>query len=121
VRASTVIALAAAVALVGAGVVASLRARDEFAREKFVPGDRVRVSRDYHWARGATGVIRLPPPQVAGLDGDWSGHVRRVQTTQSVVTFYWVEFDRPQRDANGDGPYLGGEIDEPHLERRERR
>lgn len=29
--------------------------------------------------------------------------------------FYWVDFDAPQIDADGDGPYAGGEIIETAL------
>jgi hypothetical protein len=43
-----------------------------------------------------------------------------VRGVDRVLTFYWVNFDEPQRDADGDGPYAGGEIDEDYLERERR-
>ncbi|HEY8223627.1 MAG TPA: hypothetical protein VIG25_00025 [Pyrinomonadaceae bacterium] len=34
---------------------------------------------------------------------------------EGPLRFYWVEFDEPQRDAEGDGPYFGAEIDSTFL------
>lgn len=116
-RISTVLILFA-VAAAAAGTASVMRARRDLAGARFVPGDRVRVSATYHWARGATGTVRLPPPPVAGQAGDWRGQVRRVQGAKGVLTFYWVQFDEAQRDADGDGPYRGGEIDGAYLEPR---
>ncbi len=118
-RISTILVLVAAV-LAGAGLASAFRARGQFPVARFQPGDRVRVDSVYHWARGATGTVRLPPPPVAGLAGDWTGHLRRVTAAKGTLTFYWIAFDQPQRDAAGDGPYSGGEIDEAHLELRPR-
>jgi len=68
----------------------------------FALGDRVRVADHHHWARGERGVItRLP---------------RKVATLAGPALFYWVEFDVAQIDADGDGPYSGGEIIEASLE-----
>lgn len=33
-----------------------------------------------------------------------------------MIVFYWVAFDEPQKDADGDGPYKGGEIDAEAIE-----
>jgi len=33
-----------------------------------------------------------------------------------VIEFYWVNFDEPQNDLDGDGPYLGGEIEAEMIE-----
>jgi hypothetical protein len=77
----------------------------------FQIGDRVVVSPNYHWAKGAKGTIARPPGAVANLAGDWKGHYRVVQTLHGPATFFWISFDTPQRDADGDGPYDGGEID----------
>jgi hypothetical protein len=114
-RISTILVLGAAV-FAAAGLASVLRARGQFPSARFQPGDRVRVDSAYHWAREATGTVRLPPAPIAGLAGDWTGHLRRVKGVQGTLTFYWVEFDQPQRDADGDGPYGGGEMEEAHLE-----
>jgi hypothetical protein len=113
-RISTVLVLCAVVLLAG-GVASVMRARSQFPVARFAPGDRVQVDSSYHWARGARGTVRLPPAPVAGLAGDWTGHIRRVKAVKGTLTFHWIEFDEPQRDAEGDGPYGGGEIDEAHL------
>lgn len=76
----------------------------------FVLGDRVLVSPEYHWAQSATGVISAPPPEIAELAGNWRHHVRYVPMRKGIAAFYWVVFDQPQRDADGDGPYNAGEI-----------
>jgi hypothetical protein len=33
-----------------------------------------------------------------------------------MIVFYWVAFDEPQKDADDDGPYEGGEIDAEAIE-----
>jgi hypothetical protein len=52
------------------------------------------------WKPGATGTVL---EIVEGEGGPW----RR--------TVYFVEFDRPQIDEEGDGPYLGSEISGRYL------
>jgi hypothetical protein len=69
---------------------------------KFAIGDRVRVLENHHWARGALGSITRPAREVATVAG--SGF------------FFWVDFDVSQMDADGDGPYFGGEIISTALE-----
>ena len=39
---------------------------------------------------------------------------RKVPSRQGLLTCYWVNFDKPQRDAEG-GLYSGGEIDGRYL------
>ena len=58
------------------------------------PGDRVRVAPTYHWAQGVSGTIEDLPTL-----GDEPFETR------------WVEFDEPQYDADGDGPYSKAAID----------
>ena len=83
---------------------------------RFVVGDRVVVSPDFHWAQGAAGTIGEPPAEVTAISGRWEGGLtRQVKTTSGDATFYWVWFDQPQRDADGDGPYGGAEIQESAL------
>ena len=82
-------------------------------------GDRVRISPQYHWAKGATGTIEAPPEFAQDLVADcdpWQGHWRIVKGRERLMRFYWVELDEPQMDADGDGPYSAGEIDADALE-----
>ena len=68
----------------------------------------------YHWAQGALGTIGMPPKFAQELVEDyahWDGWHRFVQGVYGPVEFYWVDFDQPQMDADGDGPYKGGEIE----------
>jgi hypothetical protein len=79
-------------------------------------GVRVRVSDRYFWARGATGTISKPPEQVTGISGPWDDDLTRQESSAlGVNTVYWVWFDEPQYDADGDGPYRGGSIWESAL------
>jgi hypothetical protein len=83
---------------------------------KLAAGDRVRVSNDFFWAKGATGAISKPPDAVTAISGTWDGEL--TQQEKSVLgtnTVYWVWFDEPQYDADGDGPYRGGSIWESAL------
>jgi hypothetical protein len=83
---------------------------------KFMAGDRIVVSHDYHWAKNATGKIGAPPASVVALSGPWQDNLtRNVKTRLGTKIFYWVWFDEPQVDAEGDGPYQGGEIPEDIL------
>jgi hypothetical protein len=80
---------------------------------KFSVGDRVLISPDFFWAKGATGTIACPPPEVTALSGTWNGGLTRQEhSALGEATVYWVWFDEPQRDADGDGPYSGGSIQE---------
>jgi hypothetical protein len=82
----------------------------------FTSGDRVRVSVDFLWAKGATGTISAPPDAVTSLSGRWDGGLtRQEKSALGVNTVYWVWFDEPQFDADGDGPYSGGQIWESSL------
>jgi hypothetical protein len=82
----------------------------------FTAGDRIVVSPNYHWAKNATGRIGNPPTQVVALSGLWKDDLTRtVKTRLGESTSYWVWFDQAQRDAEGDGPYQGGEIPENEL------
>jgi hypothetical protein len=78
----------------------------------FSGGDRVRVSEDFFWAKGATGTISSPPDDVTKLSGVWDdgGLTRQEVSALGTHTVYWVWFDEPQFDADGDGPYKGGQV-----------
>jgi hypothetical protein len=83
---------------------------------KFAAGVRVRVSDDFFWARGARGVISNPPQEVTAISGTWDGELSRQEVSAlGTNTVYWVWFDEPQYDAEGDGPYRGGSIWESAL------
>ena len=77
----------------------------------FALNDRVRVSLAYHWACGASATICTPPPSVLSFAGGWTGLTRVVESLRGPLTFYWVRFDEPQPDADGDGPYHEAEIE----------
>jgi hypothetical protein len=83
--------------------------------ETFRKNQIVRVSTDHHWAKGALGTVAEPPAPVRTLTGDWQGCFRMVKTLQGPAPYYWVNFDEPQIDGDGDGPYAGGEIDARYL------
>ena len=71
----------------------------------------MRVSDDFFWAKGATGTISAPPDTVTSLSGAWDGGLTRQEVSAlETHTVYWVWFDEPQLDADGDGPYRGGQV-----------
>jgi len=74
----------------------------------FRADQRVRVAATYHWAQGATGRIGLHPASQGTVS-------RIVPSRHGPLTFYWVQFDLPHLDADGDGPYHEAEIDAHHL------
>src|SRR5262249_62051605 len=82
----------------------------------FSNGARVIVSPDFVWARHATGTISSPPQEVTVLSGPWQGGLTRQEVSAlGTNTVYWVWFDEPQFDADGDGPFRGGQIWESAL------
>ena len=80
---------------------------------KFAVNDRIRVSPDFFWAKGALGTVSKPPAEVVAISGAWDdGLTRQEVSALGQATTYWVWFDEPQLDADGDGPYRGGQIHE---------
>jgi hypothetical protein len=78
---------------------------------RFAAGDRVRVAEDFFWACGAIGTVATPPEAVASLSGRWNDDLtRQEKSALGTHTVYWVWFDEPQFDADGDGPFQGGSI-----------
>src|ERR1700757_2204102 len=90
--------------------------RELIVAKRFSVGNRVLISPDFFWAKGATGTISEPPPEVTFVSGPWDqGLTRTEHSALGEATVYWVWFDEPQRDADGDGPYRGGSIHENAL------
>lgn len=82
----------------------------------FSEGDRVQISEDFFWAKGANGTVSFPPPEVIALSGPWDGGLSRLETSAlGTNRVYWIWFDKPQYDADGDGPYRAGSIWEKAL------
>jgi hypothetical protein len=53
---------------------------------------------------------------VTSLSGTWDGGLTRQESSAlGTHTVYWVWFDGPQLDADGDGPYSGGQVWESAL------
>jgi hypothetical protein len=85
-------------------------------KEWLSAGDKVRVSDEFFWAKGATGRIAALPGAVTALGGPWDAGLTQQETSAlGTNTVYWVWFDEPQYDADGDGPYRGGQIWESAL------
>ena len=83
---------------------------------RFSAGDRVKIADDFFWAKGATGTISTPPGEIVALSGPWVGGLTQDEVSAlGTNTVYWVSFDEPQRDADGDGPYRAGQIWESAL------
>ena len=84
---------------------------------KFVVGDRICISPDFFWAKGATGTVSKPPEQVIKISGPRNdgGLTDQERSALGQNTFYWVWLDEPQFDADGDGLYRGGCIWESAL------
>jgi hypothetical protein len=82
----------------------------------FLAGDKVRIAETFFWAQGATGRISEPPSAVVALSGAWDGGLTRLEKSAlGINKVYWVWFDEPQFDAEGDGPFRGGQIWESAL------
>lgn len=77
----------------------------------FSIGDRVRINDETHWAKGAIGTVTDPPELARCVGPGWEEHARIVQDEDGERTLYWVQFDEPQHDPEGDGPYDGAEVD----------
>ena len=73
----------------------------------FGDGTRVRVRQDPEfgpgpWPAEPTGRVVGAPEAVSGRNG--------------VLMTYWIEFDEPQFDTDGDGPYSRSQVLEKYLD-----
>lgn len=87
---------------------------------KLEAGDRVRVLAHWNWPFDCTGRVEEPPksaPLVGEGGGTWQGCRRVVQGRKGPIESFWVTFDEPQRDGDGDGPYRAGEVESEFLRR----
>ena len=73
----------------------------------YPPGSRVRVRRDPNYGPGPW------PDEPAGTV---IGTPHLVETTRGPMAMYWVRFDEPQFDPDGDGPYDSSEVLARYLE-----
>jgi hypothetical protein len=80
-------------------------------------GDLVQILAHWNWPEACTGRITAPPEIALRLEGGWlwKGCRRVVRGRKGPIEFYWVSFDQPQRDGDGDGPYLVGEVETEYL------
>lgn len=81
--------------------------------------DRVKIRGHWEFPDGTTGTISAPPEFMVSLSepDEWHGHRRIHPCRNGMTTSYYVVFDTPTDDGSGDGPYLGGEIDEASMQR----
>jgi hypothetical protein len=80
----------------------------------FDVGTRVIVHGHWEFPDGTVGQIAWPPEYMIALcePGEWKDHRRIHPSRKGLMTSYYVTFDTPTDDGSGDGPYVGGEIDE---------
>ncbi len=50
-------------------------------KKKFAAGDREQVSKDFFWARSATGTISNPPHEITDITGPWDSGLTRAEVS----------------------------------------
>jgi hypothetical protein len=83
---------------------------DEWPTGAMPPGTRVRVIQDQDWPGPWQQVFAGTISGMAAPETPMGAGVRPGELA------YWVEFDKPQRDADGDGPYRKAHIWDRYLE-----
>ena len=82
---------------VGAGLAPTLFTQETMKIKKdFAIGDKIRVQENAGWVDKPVGIISSVPEPVETLQGE--------------DCFYWVRFDAPAQDIDGDGPYKSAQI-----------
>ena len=81
----------------------------------FVVTQKVKISSEFSWAKSEFGVISYPPESFKIFGYDRVGYIRTVPGVKGPIRLYYVKFEKPQIDADGDGPYRGAEIPEKYL------
>ena len=82
-------------------------------------GDKVSVKGNWNFPEDCKGEIANPPEAAKQLVADsekWDGVHRFVKERKGLIEYYWVRFEKPQKDSDGDGPYKEGEIEAENLE-----
>ena len=75
--------------------------------DDYPAGSRVRVRRDRDYG---------PGPWPDEPTGTVIGASETVETTRGPMAMYWVRFDEPQYDPDGDGPYDRSQVLARYLE-----
>jgi hypothetical protein len=86
--------------------------------KRFYAGDRVVVSKEYHWAQFATGKVK-ENPRLGNYNQEWKGCPRTMHGPNGPLFYYWVEFDSPQKGEKGHEYYREGEIEAGYLQKLE--
>jgi hypothetical protein len=77
------------------------------------PGDRVRVVPDPD-----SGLSPWPGQPTATVIASPTGEAfEETSTRRGLRRTYWVRFDEPQLDLDGDGPYTSSQVLDLHLQR----
>jgi hypothetical protein len=84
-------------------------------KTNFSIGSRIKISEGYSWAKNAIGTVSTPPDVIREISEGWKDNCREVKTLKGKVICYWIKFDRPHFDSDGDGPYSEAEIESEYL------
>ena len=92
--------------------------RYEMEKTNFESGDKVIIEGDWNFPITCSGTISVPPDSAIRLVEDsepWNGIYRLIKGRNNLLKYYWVKFDNPQFDSDGDGPYYEGEVEEIYI------
>jgi hypothetical protein len=81
----------------------------------FSIGDRIKISEHYSWAKNAIGTVSKPPDVIREISDGWKDNFREIKLLNEIGICYWIKFDQPHYDADGDGPYSEAEIESKYL------
>jgi hypothetical protein len=85
----------------------------------FKTGNRVFIKGHWNFPNDCKATISNPPEiainLIANENDPWEGIHRLVKGRKGPIEFYWVVFDEPQHDSDGDGPYSGGEVEAEYI------